>query len=143
MNGNETHLSNLRICDVKNLQDIIWRDISPPKFFPMLKTLVIYNCNLANFAWVLHLPCLFYLNIRDCEMVQTLFYFEEREIQPVLEGPMFPALQYLYLSYLPNLASISNFALDFPRLSRLALHECPMLISRNISSSVALTIVRE
>lgn len=128
MNGSETHLNNLTISNVENLQNLIWRDILPPKFFPMLKKLVIYKCNLANFSWVLHLPCLFYLKIQDCAVVGTLFYVEEeREIQPVWEVPMFPSLKYLYLSDLPYLVSITNFALDVPRLSLLSVSGCPNL----------------
>ncbi|XP_039120315.1 probable disease resistance protein At1g61300 isoform X2 [Dioscorea cayenensis subsp. rotundata] len=124
MNGIETHLNDLIICDVKKLLNIIWTDLSPPEFFHMLKRLCIFRCNLTSFSWVLHLPCLFELNIEDCAEIEMLFYPEEREIQPVSECLMFPALQSLFLIKLPKLGSISNFALDFPRLSQLTVRQC-------------------
>ncbi|KAH7666050.1 P-loop containing nucleoside triphosphate hydrolase protein [Dioscorea alata] len=36
MNGNETHLNYLAIRHAKKLQNIIWTDLSPPKFFHVL-----------------------------------------------------------------------------------------------------------
>ncbi|KAH7676872.1 P-loop containing nucleoside triphosphate hydrolase protein [Dioscorea alata] len=127
MNGRETHLNNLIINDVKQLQNIIWIDISPPNFFHMLKTISITKCKLTNFAWVLHLPCLVYLLIKHCAEIEMLFYVEEGEIQQVSERPTFPCLEVLELSMLPKLVSISNFALDFPRLSRLSVIQCRSL----------------
>ncbi|KAH7666045.1 disease resistance protein RPS2 protein, partial [Dioscorea alata] len=127
MNGRETHLNELTIYDVEKLQNIIWKDLSPPKFFHVLKRVIILKCNLDNLAWVLHLPCLSCLSIRDCAKIETLFYIEEREIQQqeVSEHhPTFPALQSLYIINLPKLVSISNFALDFPRLSWLEVRQC-------------------
>ncbi|XP_039118775.1 probable disease resistance protein At1g61300 isoform X2 [Dioscorea cayenensis subsp. rotundata] len=125
MNGSETRLNNLIVYDVKKLQNIIWTDLSPPKIFHMLTSLYICECNLVSFAWVLHLPCLFYLNIEDCPETETLFYIEEREIQQVLERPnTFPALHSLFLFNLPKLMSMSNAALDFPQLSWFSIHEC-------------------
>ncbi|XP_039137197.1 putative disease resistance protein At4g10780 [Dioscorea cayenensis subsp. rotundata] len=127
MNGSATHLNDLIIYDVQNLQNIIWPDLLPPQFFHMLKTLEISKCNLASFAWALRLPCLFILNIEDCGETETLFYVEEGEIQQISEWPMFPALQSLFLRKLPKLVSISNFALDFPQLSWLSVRQCPKL----------------
>ncbi|KAH7667071.1 P-loop containing nucleoside triphosphate hydrolase protein [Dioscorea alata] len=138
MNGNETHLSDLRICKVENLRKLIWRDISPPNFFPMLKKLFIYKCKLENFAWVLHLPCLLSLVIKDCAEIETLFYVEEREIQQeVSERSTFPALQSFSLIKLPKLVSISNFALDFSQLSRLSVEECSVSIKMHCYSIAA------
>ncbi|KAH7666035.1 P-loop containing nucleoside triphosphate hydrolase protein [Dioscorea alata] len=119
MNGRETHLNELEISHVEKLQNISWRDLSPPEFFHVLKRLSISGCNLDNLAWVLHLPCLSFLNIKDCAEIETLFYIEEiREIQQEVSEhrPIFPALKSLVITNLPKLVSISNFALDFPRL---------------------------
>ncbi|XP_039120390.1 disease resistance protein RPS2-like [Dioscorea cayenensis subsp. rotundata] len=128
MNGSRSHLNDLKIRNVKKLQNIIWRDLSPPDFFHVLKVLYIWECNLDNLAWLLHLPCLSFLHIRDCANIETLFYIEEeREIQQqeVSEHcPTFPALKFLLIKKLPKLVSISNFALDFPQLSRLLVYEC-------------------
>ncbi|XP_039116695.1 disease resistance protein RPS2-like isoform X1 [Dioscorea cayenensis subsp. rotundata] len=129
MNGSGTHLNNLTIYDIKKLQCITWGpDISPAEYFHVLKKLFICECNLASFAWVLHLPCLSHLRIQNCAVKETLFYVEdEREMQQVLEGPVFPRLENLELTMLERLVSISNFALNFPRLSLLSVHECPNL----------------
>ncbi|KAH7665908.1 P-loop containing nucleoside triphosphate hydrolase protein [Dioscorea alata] len=127
MNGRETHLNNLTILNVEKLWNIIWTDLSPPKIFHVLKKLFIYECNLDNLAWVMHLPCLSYLFIADCAKIETLFYIEEREIQQqeVSEHlSTFPALKHLFITELPKLVSISNFALDFPRLSWLRVFQC-------------------
>ncbi|KAM0944101.1 putative AAA+ ATPase domain, P-loop containing nucleoside triphosphate hydrolase [Dioscorea sansibarensis] len=144
MNGSETHLNSLVIYDVKKLHNIVWTDISPPEFFHMLKTLFISECHLDNFAWVLHLPCLLYLNIEDCAEIETLFSIEEREIQPDSERPTFPALHSLFIMSLPKLVSISNFALDFPQLQWFSVHECPSLkrlpFKRGINDSKRINI---
>ncbi|KAH7665916.1 P-loop containing nucleoside triphosphate hydrolase protein [Dioscorea alata] len=124
MNGSQTHLNYLTITDNEKLQKISWTDISPTEHFHALKVLFISECNLASFAWVLHLPSLALLNIQHCAEVEELFHVEEREIHQVSERPMFPALQYLFLVYLPNLVSISNFAVEFPQLSYLSVHVC-------------------
>ncbi|KAH7665925.1 P-loop containing nucleoside triphosphate hydrolase protein [Dioscorea alata] len=127
MNGRETHLNKLEISNVEKLQNIIWKDLPPPEFFHVLKWLTISGCNLDNLAWVLHLPCLSYLDVENCAKIETLFYIKEREIQQreVLEHrPTFPALKFLYITQLPKLVSISNFALDFPRLTFMTVHQC-------------------
>ncbi|XP_039137108.1 probable disease resistance protein At1g61300 [Dioscorea cayenensis subsp. rotundata] len=126
MNGSGSHLNELKILNVKKLQNIMWTDLTPPEFFHMLKWLFISGCNLDNLAWVLHLPCLFRLEIRDCAEAETLFHVqeEEREIQQVSKHRMFPTLRHLYLKNLPKLVSISNFALDFPLLLKLVVHDC-------------------
>ncbi|XP_039118469.1 disease resistance protein RPS2-like [Dioscorea cayenensis subsp. rotundata] len=128
MNGSGSHLKYLSISDVKKLANIIWKNLSPPECFHVLKWLYIIGCNLDNLAWVLHLPCLYYLHIEDCAEIEMLFYMEEeREIQQqeVSEHrPTFPALEFLKITNLPKLVSISNFALDFPQLSSLALCDC-------------------
>ncbi|KAH7666259.1 P-loop containing nucleoside triphosphate hydrolase protein [Dioscorea alata] len=128
MNGRKTHLNKLTIFNVEKLQNIIWKDLSPPEFFHVLKELSISKCNLDNLAWVLHLPCLSELRITDCAKIETLFYIEEeREIQQqeVSEHrPTFPALTNLYITNLPKLVSISNFALDFPRPALLRVRQC-------------------
>ncbi|XP_039116694.1 probable disease resistance protein At1g61190 isoform X2 [Dioscorea cayenensis subsp. rotundata] len=114
MNGNGSYLNYLTITNNEKLQKISWTDISPPEHFHALKALFISECNLASFAWVLHLPSLALLNVQHCAEVKELFYVEKREIHQVSERPMFPALQYLFLVYLPKLVSISNFAVEFP-----------------------------
>ncbi|KAH7665910.1 L domain-like protein [Dioscorea alata] len=127
MNGRETHLNNLTIYDVKQLQKISWESSqSPAGFFHVLKSLEISGCNLDNLAWVLHLPCLRILKIIDCAKIETLYYIEEREIQQEVSEhhPTFPALEDVLITNLPKLVSISNFALDFPRLSRFEVHQC-------------------
>ncbi|XP_039120388.1 putative disease resistance protein At4g10780 [Dioscorea cayenensis subsp. rotundata] len=128
MDGSRSHLNYLSILNVKKLQNIFWKDLSPREFFHVLKMLLISRCNLDNLAWVLHLPCLSWLEIKDCAEIETLFYIEEeREIQQqeVSEHrPTFPALKFLIIKKLPKLVSISNFALDFPQLSLLHVGEC-------------------
>ncbi|XP_039116715.1 probable disease resistance protein At4g14610 [Dioscorea cayenensis subsp. rotundata] len=128
MNGSGSHLKHLIISDVKKLANIIWKDLSPPECFQVLKWLSIIGCNLDNLAWVLHLPCLSYLHIEDCAEIEMLFYIEEeREIQQqeVSEHrPAFPALEFLFITKLPKLVSISNFELGFPRLSWFHVCDC-------------------
>ncbi|XP_039116687.1 uncharacterized protein LOC120252573 [Dioscorea cayenensis subsp. rotundata] len=125
MNGRETHLNNLTIYDVKQLQNISWENVLPQEFFRMLKRLFIYKCKLASVDWVLHLPCLIHLHIQSCTEIETLFNVEEeREIQQVSKLPVFPHLECLELAKLPKLMRISNFTLDFPRLSHLSVTEC-------------------
>ncbi|KAH7665958.1 P-loop containing nucleoside triphosphate hydrolase protein [Dioscorea alata] len=125
MNGRKTHLNKLIIFDVKQLQNIIWKDVLPQEFFPTLKRLSIYKCKLASVAWVLHLPRLIHLNIRSCAEIEMLFNVEEeREIQQVSEPPMFPHLECLELAKLPKLVRISNVALDCPRLSYFSVRKC-------------------
>ncbi|XP_039118704.1 disease resistance protein RPS2-like [Dioscorea cayenensis subsp. rotundata] len=128
MNGNGCHLNELKIWHVKKLQNVIWTNLSPQEFFHVLRKLYIVGCNLDNLAWILHLPCLSYLYIRYCEEIEALVYMEEeREIQQqeVSEHrPTFPALEFLKITNLPKLVSISNFELDFPRLSCLIVEDC-------------------
>ncbi|KAH7666056.1 P-loop containing nucleoside triphosphate hydrolase protein [Dioscorea alata] len=126
MNGSGSHLTELTILEARKLHNIIWTDLSPPEFLHVLKSLSVVGCNLDNLSWVLHLPCLSKLMISDCVEMKTLFYIEEREIQQqeVSEHPTFPALRSLRLSRLPELVSISNFALDFPQLTNLSVQNC-------------------
>ncbi|KAH7666054.1 P-loop containing nucleoside triphosphate hydrolase protein [Dioscorea alata] len=128
MDGSGSHLKYLNISNVEKLQNIIWKGLLPPEFFYVLKILLISGCNLDNLAWVLHLPCLHYLNISNCAEIETLFYIEEdREIQQqgVSEyRPTFPALKNVFITNLPKLMSISNFALDFPPKLSLSVHQC-------------------
>ncbi|XP_039137086.1 disease resistance protein RPS2-like [Dioscorea cayenensis subsp. rotundata] len=81
LNGSGSHLNMLKISNVEKLQNIIWTDLSPPECFHVLKEIYISGCNLDNLAWVLHLPCLSSLDIKDCAEIETLFYIEEKEIQ--------------------------------------------------------------
>ncbi|KAH7666264.1 P-loop containing nucleoside triphosphate hydrolase protein [Dioscorea alata] len=127
MNGRETHLKDLEISNVEKLQNIIWKDSSPPEFFHVLKCLTISGSNLDNLSWVLHLPCLYHLDISDCAKIETLFYVEEREIQQQevsKHRPTFPALIFLFIAKLPKLVSISNFAWDFPQSPSLRVRQC-------------------
>ncbi|KAH7666032.1 P-loop containing nucleoside triphosphate hydrolase protein [Dioscorea alata] len=130
MNGSRSHLNELDISNVEKLQNIIWTDLSPPEFFHVLKDLFISGCNLDNLAWVLHLPCLSFLHIEDCAKIETLFNIEAREIQQqeVSEHCLiFPTLEFLFITGLRKLVSISNFAWDFPRLASLTVLGCPNL----------------
>ncbi|XP_039120311.1 disease resistance protein UNI-like [Dioscorea cayenensis subsp. rotundata] len=131
MNGRKTHLNDLTIRNVEKLHNIIWTDLSPPEYFHVLEKLYISECNLDNLAWVLHLPCLSLLEIKNCAEIETLFYYEEeREIQQQevsKHRPTFPALLFLTIKKLPKLVSISNFALDFPKLLSLTVSRCPNL----------------
>ncbi|XP_039137079.1 probable disease resistance protein At1g61300 [Dioscorea cayenensis subsp. rotundata] len=137
MNGRETHLNCLTILDVEKLQNIIWKDLSPPEFFHVLDYLFISRSNLDNLTWVLHLPRLSELYIEDCAEIETLFYIkEEREIQQqevLKHRPTFPALETVIITKLPKLVSISNFALHFPRLE---VRQCPNLKKLPFNSGI-------
>ncbi|KAH7665902.1 P-loop containing nucleoside triphosphate hydrolase protein [Dioscorea alata] len=149
MKGGKTHLNSLLILNVEKLQNIIWKDLSPPEYFHMLKLLAIEGCNLDNLSWVLHLPCLSFLRIEACAKIETLFYIEEeREIQEEASKlrPTFPALKSLDITNLPKLVSISNFALDFPRCTNLEVVRCPILkklpLKRGINNNQIMISIR-
>ncbi|XP_039137112.1 probable disease resistance protein At1g61300 [Dioscorea cayenensis subsp. rotundata] len=133
-------LSSLHIQDCAEIETLFYikeeREIQQQEVsehhqtFPALEYLYLKNLpkfvSVSNFE--LDFPLLLYLDVHDCLEIETLFYIEEeREIQQqeVSEhSPTFPVLKSAFITKLPKLVSISNFAWEFPQLENLAVRQC-------------------
>ncbi|KAH7666255.1 P-loop containing nucleoside triphosphate hydrolase protein [Dioscorea alata] len=126
VDGNESNLKKLHLWDLKNLNWIKFNGVEPRSYFQKLRKLYIAKCNkLKNLPWILHLPALVTLIIKQCEILEEFVCGKDGEIQQVSECyPTFPMLEILSIVSLPNLLSISNDPLIFPCLSNLIVEDC-------------------
>ncbi|XP_039117961.1 putative disease resistance protein At4g10780 [Dioscorea cayenensis subsp. rotundata] len=126
-NGTKINLKFLRLFDLPKLRSFIWR-IEPKEVFPMLQLVQIEACHtLTSLHWVLHLPVLYVLVLKNCDAMEELIDEEVGEIEEDNTITTFPRLKYLTIVHLPKLVKISSCALDFPHLSKVHLEDCPNL----------------
>ncbi|KAH7665880.1 L domain-like protein [Dioscorea alata] len=126
VDGNESDLKKLHLWDLKNLNYIKFNGVEPKSYFQKLRKLYIAKCHkLKNLPWILRLPALVTLKIKQCEILEEFVCRRDGEIQQVSECyPTFPMLEILSIVSLPNLLSISNDPLIFPCLSNLIVEDC-------------------
>ncbi|KAH7665879.1 L domain-like protein [Dioscorea alata] len=125
--GTKINLKFLRLLDLPKLGSLVWK-IEPKKVFPMLQLVQIEACHtLTSLHWVLHLPLLCVLVLKNCDAMEELVDEEVGEIEEDNTITMFPRLKYLTIVHLPKLEKISSCALDFPHLSKVHLEDCSNL----------------
>ncbi|KAH7666055.1 P-loop containing nucleoside triphosphate hydrolase protein [Dioscorea alata] len=121
--GTKINLKFLRLFDLPKLGSFVWK-IEPKKVFPMLQLVQIEACHtLTSLHWVLHLPLLCVLVLKNCDAMEELVNEEVGEIEEDNTITMFPRLKYLTIVHLPKLVKISSCALDFPHLSKIHLED--------------------
>ncbi|KAM0944099.1 putative protein-serine/threonine phosphatase [Dioscorea sansibarensis] len=126
-NRTKTSLKLLKLYHLQNLGSFVWM-IEPKEVFPMLQFVGIEACSsLTSLHWVLYLPLLRALFLKDCYKMKELVNVEEGEIKEDDVITTFPKLKYLMIVCLPKLVKISSCALDFPHLSEVHLKDCPNL----------------
>ncbi|XP_039117914.1 putative disease resistance protein At4g10780 [Dioscorea cayenensis subsp. rotundata] len=108
----------------------------PSGCFPKLTDVYISYCDLRSLSWVLHLPCLRILSVRNCSGMEGLIDLADQMQQASSGLPTFPRLQSLSISHMLNLLSLSTCSLDFPVLSMLTLKSCPKLKKIPFKSSI-------
>ncbi|KAH7666011.1 P-loop containing nucleoside triphosphate hydrolase protein [Dioscorea alata] len=137
INGSGVSLKRINLGNIAKLKQITWpAKTLPSEGLPRLTSLYISYCDsLRSLSWVLHLPCLRTLTIRNCSGMERLI--DPAEMQQASSGlPTFPSLQSLSLSLMAKLVSFSTCPLDFPILSRLTLFECSKLKKLPFKSSI-------
>ncbi|XP_039137105.1 probable disease resistance protein At1g61310 [Dioscorea cayenensis subsp. rotundata] len=126
-NRTKINLKFLRLFDLPKLRSFIWR-IEPKEVFPMLQLVQIEACHsLTSLHWVLHLPLLYVLVLKNCDAIEELIDEEVGEIEEDKAITTFPRLKYLTIVHLPKLVKISSCVLDFPHLPKVHLEDCPNL----------------
>ncbi|KAH7666239.1 P-loop containing nucleoside triphosphate hydrolase protein [Dioscorea alata] len=137
INGSGVSLKRINLGNIAKLKQITWPvETLPSEGLPRLTSLYISYCDsLRSLSWVLHLPCLRTLSVRNCSGMERLI--DPAEMQQASSGlPTFPSLQSLSLLQMAKLVSFSTCPLDFPVLSKLSLFECSKLKKLPFKSSI-------
>ncbi|CAM0942633.1 unnamed protein product [Alopecurus aequalis] len=114
----------LELCGLSNLAGIIWKNMSVSFFLGALLRAKIEHCNrLTNVTWVIQLPCLQHLELRDCATMESVVVVDADQEQP----PTFQNLMTLVLVNLPVLSSISTQQVRFHCLRAIEVHRCAKL----------------
>ncbi|KAH7665992.1 P-loop containing nucleoside triphosphate hydrolase protein [Dioscorea alata] len=125
--GTKISLKFLRLFHLPKLGSFVWR-IELKEVLPVLQLVQIEECHsLTSLHWVLHLPLLRALLLKNCDAMEELVNGEVGEIEEDDVITTFPKLKYLTILGLPKLVKISHCALDFPHLSEVHLEGCPSL----------------
>ncbi|XP_039137378.1 probable disease resistance protein At1g61300 [Dioscorea cayenensis subsp. rotundata] len=125
--GTKISLKFLKLFDLPKLRSFVWR-IEPKEVLPVLQLVQIEECHsLTSLHWVLHLPLLRALLLKNCDAMEELVNGEVGEIEEDDAITTFPKLKYLTILGLPKLVKISHCTLDFPHLSKVHLEGCPSL----------------
>ncbi|KAH7666233.1 P-loop containing nucleoside triphosphate hydrolase protein [Dioscorea alata] len=117
--GSGVSLKRINLGNIVKLKKITWpTEILPSEALPRLTSLYISYCDsLRSLSWVLHLPCLRTLSVRNCSGMEGLI--DPAEMQQMVK-----------------LVSLSTCPLDFPVLSKLTLFECSKLKKLPFKSSI-------
>lgn len=125
-------LMDLEIQGESNLENLWHNNGLTANSFCKLQYICITNCNKLTYvfpsAMVTSLVFLNTLQVRHCELVETIFEIEEwsgdfNQVVP---------LKILQLHFLPNLKHVWNYdpppeLLTFPNLNKVEVKECPQL----------------
>ncbi|KDP33865.1 hypothetical protein JCGZ_07436 [Jatropha curcas] len=104
---------------------IVWKNLVTRECLRNLRSVNIWHCHkLKNVSWVLQLPKLEVIYLMYCEEMEEII---SRDVIPREDSKEFPSLRTLSIRNLPNLRSISQWALSFPFLESIAVIDCPKL----------------
>ncbi|XP_034695203.1 probable disease resistance protein At5g63020 [Vitis riparia] len=141
------HLRSLNIYRCGELQDIkvnlenergrrefVAGYIPNSIFYNLLSVNVRQLPKLLDLTWLIYIPSLERLIVQRCESMEEVI----GDASGVPENlGIFSRLKILYLSFVPNLRSISRRALPFPSLETLIMRKCPNLRKLPLDSNSA------
>ncbi|KAK3428058.1 hypothetical protein EUGRSUZ_F04170 [Eucalyptus grandis] len=104
--------------------------------FSNFVTVVVGACGFLNLSWLVHIPKLQNLIIRQCNSMEEITGDGFTPEELVASG-LFSRLKRLDISDLPNLTSICEQTLPFPQLKSLGITRCPRLGKLPLDSNSA------
>ncbi|KAJ7954369.1 Disease resistance protein [Quillaja saponaria] len=103
---------NLEILKLRGMERKIWDHQIPANFFSKLKLLVVINCHklvtIFSSDLARNFQSLETLTVRNCILVEEIFYFQEQRDGKTLARGIPCHLKYLRLEKLPKLKHICN-----------------------------------
>ncbi|KAJ4787366.1 Disease resistance protein RPS5 [Rhynchospora pubera] len=122
-------LQSLSFSWMKNMKEVIWRNLNPKDVFPRLQFLEFASCHqLQSISWVVNLPRTRELTIIDCIHMKQLVCVDELNDNGINTNQhSFPLLKTLYLSSNGDLEIISDPMITFPALEFLDVFKCAKL----------------
>lgn len=94
--------------------------------FPSLAVIKVESCGLSDLSWFIHAPKLRMLMVCHCNLMEKIIG-DGFALEKLAASGLFSRLKSLTLSYLPNLKSICDHTLFFPKGLIFHISECPHL----------------
>ncbi|KAF2297562.1 hypothetical protein GH714_038716 [Hevea brasiliensis] len=117
---------------------IVWKNPVTRKCLQNLRFVNIWHCHrLKNVSWVIQLPKLEVIYLMYCKEIEEIV---SRDMIQMEDSEAFPNLKTLSIRDLPELKSITQWALVFPSLESIAVIDCPRLKKLPIKTHKNLTL---
>ncbi|KAJ8750891.1 hypothetical protein K2173_016072 [Erythroxylum novogranatense] len=121
-------LPSLEVLALHGLPNLmtVWKNPATQECLQNLRCINIWHCHkLKNISWILRLPKLELIYLMYCKELEGVVSNEQ--VVPVGDSRVFPSLKTLSMRDLPELISITPWAMAFPSLKSIAVIDCPKL----------------
>ncbi|KAH7674516.1 P-loop containing nucleoside triphosphate hydrolase protein [Dioscorea alata] len=123
-----SHLHELILDDLPQLNDVIWKDLEACNFLPCLASLRIMGCHsLTSLYWTAHLPHLEALYVTYCDKLKSIVNIFSDHTSVIEEANLFKSLKSLDLDHNPALECIYEGELSLPSIELISFFGCDNL----------------